>query len=108
MRLAPSQIAFPALPRPQCRGLIEARCRLPGSAGTDILFRGLSAAASLKQRQANNTYSVYHVDLFRGLSAAASLKQDSYAKPDAVTWVPALPRPQCRGLIEARLARPRG
>ena len=63
-----------ALPRPQCRGLIEARpCSRGQREACANLFRGLSAAASLKLRAFSPILRGSSL-LFRGLSAAASLK----------------------------------
>ena len=62
-----------SLPRPQCRGLIEARLVSGTKSFPSILFRGLSAAASLKRRVAWDA-DLRELRLFRGLSAAASLK----------------------------------
>ena len=90
-----------SLPRPQCRGLIEATtgCN-PSRRTVRPLFRGLSAAASLKPPA--TARSRRGSALFRGLSAAASLKHVDAGH--RLHPVGALPRPQCRGLIEAEAA----
>ncbi len=64
------------------------------------LFRGLTAAASLKRglhRAAGRSPGA----LFRGLTAAASLKRDVARRPQAQAGLAPLPRPHRRGLIEA-------
>src|SRR5581483_10947357 len=90
----------PPLPRPHRRGLIEARtwCKTP--CAQLALFRGLTAAASLKLDN-----STVHLNakrrLFRGLTAAASLKP-SMPRTD---WQP--PSPLFRGLTAAASLKPR-
>src|SRR5581483_1822301 len=92
----------PPLPRPHRRGLIEARtwCKTP--CARMPLFRGLTAAASLKLDN-----STVHLNakrrLFRGLTAAASLKPLGIGVDFAPVRRP-LPRPHRRGLIEATTA----
>ena len=68
------------------------------------LFRGITAAASLKRHEsARMGYAEPVGELFRGITAAASLKHDNDPELfDAVIRAP-LPRHHCRGLIEARI-----
>src|SRR5581483_2164918 len=65
-----------------------------------FLFRGLTAAASLKLCQHLRRHARRKAELFRGLTAAASLKPLISRSPSAHRR--SLPRPHRRGLIEAR------
>src|SRR5581483_798488 len=65
-----------------------------------VLFRGLTAAASLKLQGGARALDKV-VELFRGLTAAASLKRAANHAACGGSRRPALPRPHRRGLIEA-------
>ncbi len=75
-------------------------CR--ATACAPALFRGLTAAASLKLSVAAVGHAIKSAILFRGLTAAASLKPVA-ARYSLGSLLP-LPRPHRRGLIEARPA----
>ena len=119
-------VLVPPLPRHQCRGLIEAICCRAGHGSHTALFRGINAAASLKlgglyvqptprvelfrginaaaslKRGWHPHYRLRSDRLFRGINAAASLKRSGASVKACATS--ALPRHQCRGLIEAATA----
>jgi hypothetical protein len=86
-------------PRRNCRGLIEAGINRRGIFSRAGHFRGVTAAASLKQCPASSAQSGFSD--FRGVTAAASLKLVKTAASILVQHG-AFPRRNCRGLIEAR------
>src|SRR5579875_272619 len=113
-----------SLPRHHCRGLIEAFTAGFAALRLAIVFRGITAAASLKREiqiglRQTRLYYVFRgitaaaslkpsmsglswilvVSVFRGITAAASLK----LVEEGLTAVnlECLPRHHCRGLIEA-------
>jgi len=64
----------PNLPRHHCRGLIEALNGFNSGAGGDGIFRGITAAASLKRAGRRLGVGGESEIIFRGITAAASLK----------------------------------
>src|SRR5579875_546894 len=66
-------VAARCLPRHHCRGLIEARKSSVLRLSSSSVFRGITAAASLKHR--GGACGGAYGSVFRGITAAASLKR---------------------------------